>query len=206
MAANILAPVARQRTFTDLGVVAPGALLYTLVSGSPSQPLVTTSDANGLVPNANPLVASAGGLFGPIYLLPGTAYHFKLTDAAGVLIWDQDPVTAGGVGTAPVVSLPDIANIQIDASQGNIFYLLATGNRTLTAPANPTNGQIITIRFTTVGGAYTLTLAPGIGTGGFRGGNLGGPTVTPAGQTDYVQCIYHVNNVAWDMILYVKGY
>jgi hypothetical protein len=99
MATNLLAPVARQRIATDLGVVAPGALLYTLVSGSPSTPLATTSDAAGTVPNANPIVASAGGLFGPIYLTPGVAYHFRLTEASGVPIWDQDPVQIGLGGT-----------------------------------------------------------------------------------------------------------
>jgi hypothetical protein len=93
---NVLAPVARQRAMTDLGLIAPGALLHTYVSGTPATPLATTSDAAGLIPNANPLVASAGGLFGPIYLPPGAAYHFVLTDAAGLPIWDQDPVTGGG--------------------------------------------------------------------------------------------------------------
>jgi Chaperone of endosialidase len=92
---NLLAPVGRQRAITDLGVVAPGAKLFTYVSGTPATPLATTSDAAGLVPNANPIVASAGGLFGPIYLPAGVAYHWVLTDAAGLPIWDQDPVTAG---------------------------------------------------------------------------------------------------------------
>ena len=61
---HLLAPVARQRTLTDLGVVAPGALLHTYVSGTPSTPLATTSDAAGLIPNANPIVASSGGCSG----------------------------------------------------------------------------------------------------------------------------------------------
>jgi len=100
---NSLAPVARQRELTDLGVVAPGALLHTYVSGTPATPIATASDAAGLVPNANPIVASAGGLLGPIYLVPNLAYRFVLTEANGVAIWDQDPVmvesAAGGFST-----------------------------------------------------------------------------------------------------------
>jgi hypothetical protein len=99
---NALAPVARQRVFTDLGVVAPGALLNTYIAGTPSTPLGTTSDAAGLVANTNPIVASAGGLFGPIYLTPNVAYHLRLTDAGGLPIWDQDPVTGGVGGTLAV--------------------------------------------------------------------------------------------------------
>jgi hypothetical protein len=123
---NVLAPVARQREFTDLGVVAPGCLLYTLVSGTPNTPLGTTSDAAGLVPNTNPIVASAGGLFPPIYLTPNLAYHFRLTDAAGVPIWDQDPV-ATGLSPAPIagggtglVTVPP--------------YMVLTGGTTATGP------------------------------------------------------------------------
>src|SRR3954465_1806151 len=97
MPAGFLTPDPRLRELSDLGVVLPGALLHTYVSGTPSTPLATTSDAAGLVPNLNPLVASAGGLFGPIYLTSGLAYKLVLTDANGVEIWSQDPVGLGGV-------------------------------------------------------------------------------------------------------------
>lgn len=124
---NLLAPVPRQRTFSDLGVVAPGSLLHTYVSGTPATPLPTYSDAAGTVPNANPIVASAGGLFGPIYLPTGVAFHFVLTDAAGLPLWDQDPVTAGTAGAMGVA----------DGGTGNTafttFSLLASGT-TATGP------------------------------------------------------------------------
>jgi len=103
--AGQLAPVARQRIFTDLGLVAPGALLHTYVGGTPSTPLATFSDPDLAVghQNANPIVASAGGLFGPIYLTPGLDYHFVLTDASGGPIWDQDHVSVGTAASVATV-------------------------------------------------------------------------------------------------------
>jgi hypothetical protein len=94
-----LTPDPALREFTDLGVVAPGALLLTLVSGTPATNLATYSDTIG-TPNTNPVVASAGGLFGPIYLVANVAYRLICKTAAGVVIWDRDPVTsAGGAGS-----------------------------------------------------------------------------------------------------------
>ena len=116
MATGQLAPVPRQRILTDLGLVSPGALLHAYVGGTPSTPLPTFSDLALTVQNANPQVASTGGLFGPIYLTPGLDYHFVLTDASGATLWDQDhvsvPATAllvspafTGVPTAPTAAL-----------------------------------------------------------------------------------------------------
>src|SRR5947207_2149394 len=88
-----LAPVARQRIVTDLGVVAPNCKLHSYVAGSASTPLPTFSDHALTVPNANPLISSAAGLFGPIYLTPGQSYQFVLTTSADVAIWSQDYVS-----------------------------------------------------------------------------------------------------------------
>jgi hypothetical protein len=144
---NALAPVARQRVFTDLGVVAPGALLNTYIAGTPSTPLGTTSDAAGLVANTNPIVASAGGLFGPIYLVPATAYHMRLTDAAGVLIWDQDPVSVPASGTLAV------------SGGGTGLAALAPGWGLLLAGATPTGP----VQIVAPGGAGSILRSGGAG-------------------------------------------
>lgn len=91
---GLLAPDPRLRELTDLGVIAAGALLHTYVSGTPSTPLATYNNVDCAAghENANPVVASAGGLFGPIYLPPSVAYKFLLTDALGNELWRQDPV------------------------------------------------------------------------------------------------------------------
>lgn len=90
-----LAPVARQRVFTNLGVVAPGAKLHTYFVGTLlNQP--TYSDSALSVANANPLTASASGLFGPVYLSFGATYRFVVNEANdSTLIWDQDNIVAG---------------------------------------------------------------------------------------------------------------
>lgn len=88
-----LAPVARQRVVTDLGVVAPGALLHTYQNRTTTDQ-ATYTDRDLTVPHANPIVASAGGLFPAIYLSPLQIYTFVLTTAAGVAIWDQDDVSS----------------------------------------------------------------------------------------------------------------
>jgi hypothetical protein len=95
-----LTPDPALREFTDLGVVAPGAQLLTLVSGTPATNLATYSDGAGAVPNTNPVVASAFGLFGPIYLTAGVAYRLICTTAAGVVLWDRDPVLVLDVASA----------------------------------------------------------------------------------------------------------
>lgn len=99
MSTGLLTPDARLRILSDLSVVVSGAKLNTYVAGTPSTPLATTSDAAGLVPNTNPVVASATGLFGPIYLTKGLAYKLVLTDAAGVAIWTQDSVSVPNAPT-----------------------------------------------------------------------------------------------------------
>src|SRR5437899_691684 len=85
-----LSPDARQRVFNSLGVVLAGAKLQSYEAGT-TTPLATYSDSALTVPNANPAIADAGGLFGPIYLLP-QSYKFELYDSNSLLIWSQDNV------------------------------------------------------------------------------------------------------------------
>lgn len=101
---GLLTPEPRLREFSDLGVVLPGAKLYTYVAGTPSTPLATYSDVALTTPNANPVVASAGGLFGPIYLTPGVAYKFLLKDASDVTVpgYPQDNISVPALVTVPL--------------------------------------------------------------------------------------------------------
>jgi hypothetical protein len=114
MALGFLTPDARLRVVSDLSVVLPGAKLNTYVAGTPATPLATCSDSALTVPNANPVVASAGGLFGPIYLTPGVAYKLVLTDAANVVIWSQDNVlvpVANALAAGAGISLVTVAGV-----------------------------------------------------------------------------------------------
>jgi hypothetical protein len=116
---GLLTPDPRLREFSDLGVVLPGAKLYTYVAGSPSTPLATYSDSALAVPNLNPVVASSGGLFGPIYLTPGVAYKFLLTDANGVTVpgYPQDNISVPLILDGTSLKAPDgTVALQVDST------------------------------------------------------------------------------------------
>lgn len=138
MTVAVLSPDPRLRELTDLGVVAPGALLTTYAAES-TTPLATYSNFDLTTPNTNPLEASSGGLFGPIYLTPGVQYKFVLTTSLGVPLWEQDHVGTGGVSapnTFNVIAygatgggvVDDAASIQaaidacIDAGGGTVYF------------------------------------------------------------------------------------
>lgn len=108
-----LTPDGRLRVFSDLGVVLSGAKLYTYVGGTPSTPLASYSNQGLTVANTNPVVASAGGLFGPIYLTPNISYKLVLTDAAGVVIWSQDfiSIAADSLAAGAGISLAVAAGV-----------------------------------------------------------------------------------------------
>lgn len=72
------------------GVFAAGSLLYFYEAGT-STPLDTYTSQDLSSANANPVVADAYGLFGPIYLLD-RAYKVVLKTSGGVEIWSQDNV------------------------------------------------------------------------------------------------------------------
>lgn len=125
---GFLSPDPRLRELSDLGLVQAGALLHTYVSGTPSTPLTTYNNVDLAAghENANPIVASAGGLFGPIYLVPGTAYKYVLTDALGNALWQQDPVGGPSAGlTAPVLVTQGGTGIIVGIS-GGIPYFSST--------------------------------------------------------------------------------
>ncbi len=98
----LVAPVARQTAYS-LGFVTPGALLYTWAAGQTGvKGSVTFNDSDLLVPNTNPVIADASGLFGPIYLALCVNYDFELRTPQGVVVWVQPNVMTGAVtSTAP---------------------------------------------------------------------------------------------------------
>lgn len=105
-----------------------------------------------------------------------------------------------------VVTLVDGANVSLDPSQGDIFTLTATGNRTILAPASCVSGKRITIRHTASGGARTLTLTTG-SAGAFRfGTDISALSATDSGKTDYISAICNGADNRFDVIAVTKGY
>jgi hypothetical protein len=157
---GLLTPDPALREISDLGVIVPGALLHTYVSGTPSTPLATYSDADLAVghENTNPVVASAGGLFGPIYLTPGVAYKFVLADAAGVTLWTRDPVLAPAAVTAPVLVTQGGTGILVGISGGVPYF--ATTTTMASSALLAAHGVVIG------GGAGAAPVTTGAGTAG----------------------------------------
>jgi hypothetical protein len=137
-----LAPVARQRAVSDLGSVSAGAKLYTYEAGT-TTPLATYTDSGLSVANANPQIASAGGLFGPIYLQP-QAYKFVLYDANDLLIFEQDDVS----------DVATILNVAVTALQDQVD---AGSFPTLTVTAMPTSDPAVAGQLWNDGGTVKIS-------------------------------------------------
>lgn len=69
------------------------------------------------------------------------------TDAEAASLPRSGGVMTGKLAPA-VVTLTDAATIAVDASQGNDFRVTLTGNRTMGAPSNPADGQMIMFELT----------------------------------------------------------
>jgi hypothetical protein len=104
-----------------------------------------------------------------------------------------------------VVTLVDGATPALNASLGNIFYLDASGNRTIAVPSNPTSGQKIIIRHYANGADRTLSL--NTSAGGFRfGSDITSITATISGTMDYIGCIWNEIDSFWDVVSVIKGF
>lgn len=84
-------PFLKVQYFDNNGHVCAGCLLNTYQAGT-TTPLATYTDAGGLTPNANPVVADSSGRMN--VFVGGTAYKFVLTLANGSTLWTEDNITS----------------------------------------------------------------------------------------------------------------
>lgn len=105
-----------------------------------------------------------------------------------------------------VATLTDGATVPLDASLFASYYrLVAAGDRTISAPTSPTDGQKIIIQHVASAANRTLSLASG--SGGFRfGSDITALTQTVSGKTDYIGAIYCSADNRWDIVAYTKGF
>lgn len=136
------------------------------------------------------------------------------TMAAGAAAAERFRISENGLKTSARildtnVTLTDGANITLNARLGNMFKVVAGGNRQIDAPTNkPASGetQRIVIAHEASGADRTLTLQTGVA-GGFRfGTDITGLTATTSGLVDYIGCVFNQADDRWDVVSYSKGY
>jgi hypothetical protein len=93
-----------------------------------------------------------------------------------------------------VVALTDAATILVNAALGNDFRVTLGGNRTMGAPSNPADGQVITFLLTQdATGSRTVTW-----NAVYDFGATGAPVLTTtAGDTDAVGFKYDAAKTSW---------
>lgn len=103
-----------------------------------------------------------------------------------------------------VFALTDAANIATDVSLGNTFTVTLGGNRNLSAPTNPIDGQKITYRVkqdATGGRGLTFDAVFNFGLD-----IIAFVTSSGANKTDYIGCIYNGATSKWDVVAVSKGF
>lgn len=175
---------------------------------------VATSDGSGnmswaAAASLGTLSLSGGDLGGSASVPTVTATHLAsalpvnqggtaATTAAAALTSLGAAALAGATfagWTAPaVVALSDGASIATNAALGNDFRVTLGGNRTMSAPSNPVDGQVVRYQLTQDGtGSRTVTW-----NSAFDFGTSGAPTLTTtAAKTDIVRFVYNATASKW---------
>ena len=184
-----------------------GAVTITL----PTAPVAGTTIAVKLVAQAssNAVTIAAGGadVFNAqggatTYTLSRLYQGVQLQYLSGPSVWavfdysGQLHGSAFSASFAPkVVTLTDATTITTDASAGNDFRVTLTGNHTLGAPTNPTDGQRVVYQVTQDStGSRTLAY-----NAIFDFGTPGTPTLgTAASSTAMLRFVYNANSTKWN--------
>lgn len=116
-------------------------------------------------------------------------------------------LSIAGAEYSAAVALTDAATITVNASQGNYFRVTLGGSRTLAAPTNPQDGQMIIFEFIQDGtGGRTLVYTGG--TGGYAfSASIPAPVLTGTpNKRDFIGFIYNSTANLWYCIALVQGY
>lgn len=184
-----------------------GTIKYLTFSGAPA---ITYNAASMILTSGVSQTMAAGYNLAAIYLGGGNWRVPWITKADGTALATTGLLSkSGGTMTGAYIeavsALTDGATPALDASLGNIFTLIAAGDRTIAVPTNPTSGQKIVIRHLASGADRTLSL--NTGAGGFRyGTTITGLTITTSGKYDYIGAIYNSTSNFWDVVAYSKNF
>lgn len=155
---------------------------YIVISGNTEIVFGDGSNVNGLSAQVSGSVANAtnasqlGGIAAALYARLNSSQSFTTGQAV-------TPVT-----------LTDAAFVAVDCALGNSFRVTLAGNRTLAAPTNALDGQVITIKIRQdAGGSRTLAYDSS-----FRFANGETPVLsTAASAEDIFSAIYYDSEGAW---------
>lgn len=162
-----------------------------------------------------PLSASQGGtgvntLTG-LVVGNGTSAMTSVTAPASAVVGISDTQTlTNKTLTSPIlagsaeVALTYSSTITVNAAQGNVFWVVLTGNPTIANPTNPNAGQKIIYRLKQdATGSRTVTWGSI-----FRfGTDIPTPTLTTTpSKNDYIGFIYNDIDSFWDCIALTRGY
>jgi len=90
-----LIPNGKQQYFDNAGVPLSAGKLYTWVAGTVNVPKATFADADGLIPNPNPIILNPRG---EALIYWAGSYAVTLTDSLGNPIYTVDDVTETNLG------------------------------------------------------------------------------------------------------------
>lgn len=110
------------------------------------------------------------------------------------------------VGVEPaIVTLTDAPVITTDVTNGNIFTVTLTGDRTLGAPTGMglTRQRITFVISQDSIGNRTLTFNPVFN---FGMDLIGMSLSTAPNSTDYIGCVYNPITLKWDVVAFLRGY
>jgi hypothetical protein len=88
------------------------------------------------------------------------------------------------------VNLEDASEVGMNAELGNTFYLSITGDATILAPVNGSDGEHITLHLTSNGHAVTWGHGWNFGTSGL-------PALSGGGLTDVISAVYRESAAEW---------
>lgn len=137
MATGTVMPSPKFLGYDNNGNPLSGGKLNCYAAGT-STPQNTYADSALSTPNANPVILDSAGR-ATVYLTPGQAYKFVLTDANNVTIYTQDNVQASPT-SASVVDIVGTAGATITAGQP-VYLSDGSGGKTVGQwyPADSTN-------------------------------------------------------------------
>lgn len=149
----------------------------TATGGLPSLPLVVSNGGTGDA-SLTAFAVLAGGTTstGPVQPVAalGGAGNPLVSAGAGAL-----PTFTSAMAPIPT-ALTDAATILVNAALGNYFTVTLGGSRTMGAPSNPTDGQIIVFSIKQPASAGPDTVTWTSGAGGYSFGAGSAPTLSTA--------------------------